>query len=97
MGLNKADKERYQALVEMGCICCKLFKDGIYSEPDIHHLVTFPKKDNQRTIPLCFYHHREGSNCDEYVSRHPWQSEFEARYGDEEYLLDETNKLIKTD
>lgn len=92
--MKKADKERYQKLVDLGCICCKLFKDEVYSEPDIHHLVTFPKKDNQRTIPLCFYHHREGGNCDDYVSRHPWFAEFENRYDSEENLLKLTNELI---
>jgi len=92
--MKKADKERYQKLVELGCICCRKF-EGENSPPEIHHLVTFPKKDNQRTIGLCFVHHREGSNNINYVSRHPFMAEFEERYGSEESLLEETNKLIK--
>jgi len=91
--LNKADKLRYQKLSDLGCLIC-LIHEGVYSQCEIHHLVTFPKKDNQRTIGLCYVHHREGSNCDEYVSRHPWLTEFENRYGDEDSLLEKANNLI---
>jgi hypothetical protein len=35
------------------------------------------------TIPLCFNHHREGSDCSQYTSRHPHKSRFEERYGTE--------------
>ena len=91
--MNKADKERYQKIADLGCIVCNL-EMGVFSPCEIHHPWGRTKGGNQKTIGLCFRHHREGSNCNEYVSRHPHLSEFEARYGDEEYLLNETNKLI---
>jgi len=91
--VKKADKERYQKLSELGCIVCKLF-EGEWSPIDVHHIEGRTKDGNQKTIGLCFYHHREGSNCESHVSRHPWLSEFEARYGTEQYLLEETNKLL---
>jgi len=91
--MKKADKERYQAITEMGCIVCLKFK-GIFTPCDVHHLNGRTGNGNQETIGLCFYHHRQGGNCDEYVSRHPWLSEFEARYGNEQDLLKEVNELI---
>jgi len=93
--VNKADKERYQKIVDAGCIICLLEK-GIYSPPEIHHPYGRKKGGNQKTYGLCFCHHREGSNCDEYVSRHPWKAEFEARYGSEEELLKSTNVILES-
>lgn len=92
--MNKADKARYEKLSEIGCIICKEFEDT-YSPPEIHHINGRTKNGNQETIGLCYYHHREGSNCDKYVSRHPWLTEFEGRYKPEAELLEITNNLIK--
>ncbi len=89
--MNKADKIRYAKISEQGCIICELY-EGTYSPCEIHHLS--PRKHNQRTIGLCFLHHREGSSKPEYVSRHPFKFEFEERYKSEEKLLEITNKLI---
>ena len=91
--MKKADKERYQAIAEMGCICC-LKDKGVFSPCEIHHINGRTGNGNQETIGLCFHHHRQGGNCDEYVSRHPWLTEFEARYGNEIDLLEEVNKRI---
>ena len=91
--MNKIDKERYQKLADLGYIVCKSFED-VWSPIEVHHINGRTKNGNQETIGLCFFHHREGSNCDEYVSRHPWLTEFEARYGDEQSLLEKTNGLI---
>jgi len=91
--LKKADKERYEKIAEIGCIVCKLF-EGTWSPAEIHHPNGRTKNGNQETYGLCFYHHREGSNCAEYTSRHPWLTEFEARYKTEEELIEITNKLI---
>ena len=91
--MKKADKERYSKLSELGCIICLKLK-GVYSPPSIHHIAGRTGDGNQKTIPLCYLHHQEGSNCNEYVSRHPWLTEFEERYGTEQSLLEETNRLI---
>jgi hypothetical protein len=92
--MKKADKERYQKLAELGCICCRLF-EGVFSPCDVHHINGRTKNGNQETIGLCYYHHREGSNCETHVSRHPWLSEFEDRYKTEAELLEITNDLLK--
>ena len=92
--MKKADTERYEKLVEMGCVVCTLFHDGVYSPPEIHHLITFPKRDNQRTIPLCFNHHNAKIDCNEFTSRHPFKFRFEERYGTEESLLGHTNSQL---
>ena len=91
--MKKADKERYQKLLELGCIVCLLHED-VWSPAEIHHPYGKTKDGNQKTYPLCPTHHRSGVNRDEYVSRHPWLTEFEERYGTEESLLAETNRLI---
>ena len=93
MIMNKADKERYQKLSDLGCIVCLLEK-GVYSPPEIHHPFGRTKGGNQKTYPLCFFHHNSRVDCDAYTSRHPWKTKFEERYGTEESLLVETNRLI---
>ena len=93
LAVNKADKERYQKLSELGCIVCVIY-EGVWSPCEIHHPNGRTGNGNQETLGLCFRHHREGSNNKMYVSRHPWLAEFEDRYGSEEWLLEETNKLI---
>lgn len=95
LAVSKKDKERYQKLADLGCICCLLDK-GCWTPCEIHHPYGRTGDGNQKTIGLCFLHYREGSNCDEYVSRHPWIAEFTERYGTEEFLLEETNLLISS-
>lgn len=95
LAVNKADKQRYQALAEIGCIICKKF-DGVFSPASIHHTEGRTGDGNQKTIPLCWRHHQEGSNNEMWVSRHPFKFEFESRYGSEQDLLEEVNELINT-
>ena len=90
--MKKADKQRYQALVELGCIICK--QEGKYTPPQIHHINGRTGNGNQETIPLCYYHHMEGSNDECFTSRHPWKARFIQRYGPEQDLLKEVNELI---
>lgn len=93
MKASKADKERYEKLIEMGCCVCLKYK-GIYTPPEIHHPWGRKGDGNQKTIGLCFYHHRQGGKTEEYVSRHPWLTEFEERYGTEESLLEYVNDYL---
>ncbi len=84
-----------QQLQQLGCIVC-LNEHGLYSPPDVHHI---HKNGNRRvddfhTIPLCPMHHRFGLNTKECVSRHPWKTEFEKRYGDEWDLFEQVKELI---
>jgi len=93
--MNKADKLRYQALIELGCIICK--KEGKYTPPQIHHINGRTGNGNQETIPLCYYHHMGDNDDEAYTSRHPFKARFIARYGNEQDLLDEVNKLINVE
>jgi hypothetical protein len=92
--MNKTDKDRYDKLVQIGCIVCRN-KMGVYSIPEIHHINGRTGNGNQETIGLCTKHHREGSDNEHWTSRHPWRKRFEARYGTEAELLAKTNELLE--
>lgn len=91
--MNKEDKTRFDLLSQLGCIVC-VRERGIFTPPEIHHINGRTGNGNQETIGLCFFHHREGSDCQEYTSRHPYKARFIARYGTEAELLEATNKLL---
>lgn len=91
--MKKADTERYQKLVELGCIICLKF-EGVYSPPEIHHPFGRTKDGNQKTYPLCYLHHNARVDCDDYTSRHPYKFRFEERYDTDENLLKETNQRL---
>lgn len=92
---TKADKVRFAQLQEMGCIVCRLYLE-VYSPPEIHHIAGKTKAGaHQKTIPLCFRHHREGADCDKYTSRHPHKLRFEERYGREITLLQAVNEHLE--
>ena len=80
---TKEEQAWMDAIVEYGCIICKQ-EWGIFTPPEVHHLEGKPKaKSHFVTIPLCYRHHREGSDNSQYTSRHPNKARFEARYGSE--------------
>ena len=83
----------FQSLQDLGCIVC-LNEFGVRSPPDIHHIHKNGNRrvDDYHTIPLCPNHHRSGVNNSMYVSRHPWKSEFEKRYGTEMELLEQVRE-----
>ena len=91
--MKKADKERYQKLIDLGCIVCLIFEE-VYTPPEIHHPYGRKGNGNQKTYPLCFLHHNSRVDCDDYTSRHPYKFKFEERYDTDENLLEETNRLI---
>jgi hypothetical protein len=95
--MKKADKERYDLLIQLGCIVCLIHK-GIYTPPQIHHPYGRKGDGNQKTIGLCYCHHmadQENPLNPEYTSRHPYKKRFEARYGTEAELLEETNRRLE--
>jgi len=58
---TKADRERFDKLLALGCICCRHF--GYFQPPEIHHLnldghAGQKRLGHQFTIPLDSYHHR---------------------------------------
>lgn len=79
-------------IASLGCIVCR--KTGKGKTPaEAHHLLHGGRQiDDFHTIPLCVPHHRAGVNTAEFVSRHPWRKEFEARYGSEAELLELTRE-----
>lgn len=92
---TKADKARFAALHELGCVVCRVFM-RVYTPPEVHHIngKTAPGA-HQRTLPLCYRHHREGVDCVTHTSRHPHKERFEKRYATEEELLEMTNVLLE--
>ena len=45
-------------------------------------------------LPLCYWHHRSGRDDEEITSRDHNQRRFEARYGTEESLLEQTKARV---
>ena len=84
-------------IVQLGCIVCWLEQD-INTPPQIHHTDGKTKPEaHMRTIPLCYHHHmadQQNPPHTAYTSRHPNKKAFEERHGTEEYLLEQTNRLV---
>lgn len=55
---TKADRRRFDALQQMGCISCRLEgRAGVL--PQIHHITDRGRRmGHQYTIPLCPWHHQ---------------------------------------
>lgn len=92
--MNKADKDRLSKIASMPCIVCQ--NEGLGETPsEIHHIVEGKKRlGHDKTIGLCFHHHRSGVDCELYTSRHPYKSRWESRYGTEYELLDQVNAIL---
>lgn len=92
---NKKEQAHIDAVREIGCIVCR--NEGLGLTPaSIHHCDGHTKPGaHYKTLPLCHYHHQEGSDCEAYTSRHPWKTRFISRYGTEEKLLEQVNELLK--
>ena len=94
--MTKVEKAWLDAICRVGCIVCRL--QGLGATPaEPHHLLL---KSGRRmghlfTIPLCPEHHRGHRNDAKCISRHPYRSAFEARYGTEAQLLERTKELVK--
>lgn len=91
---TKAEKDRMNQLSQVPCVVC-LLMFNVESPAEVHHILDGNRrKGHEFTISLCFAHHRQGLNTPACVSRHPYKKEFERRYGTEQVLLEETNKII---
>lgn len=82
------------AICQIGCIACRVMGiTGVPAEP--HHLLSGGRRIGHLfTIPLCQLHHRSHVNDGVIVSRHPWKRCFEAAYGTEQELLEQTRNLV---
>ncbi len=88
------EAEYMQRVRDLGCIVCRLHHD-CYSPAAIHHMDGKTKPGaHYHILPLCFVHHQGGNDCDEYTSRHPHKTKFEARYGKELDLYHTVNTIL---
>lgn len=93
---TKLEKEWMDSIVQVGCIVCRLHLK-VFTPPAVHHTDGKTKPGaHLKTIPLCPNHHQYKSNTGRWVSRHgDSRRAFEAAYGTEEWLREETRKLIR--
>ena len=79
---------------QLGCIVCR--NQGRLDVPcEIHHTDGKTKKDSHfKVLPLCFEHHRMGSDK-EPISRHPYKARFVKAYGTEQDLLNQVDELLQ--
>ena len=91
--MTKAQRHIYRVKA-LGCAICRNLGYGP-TPADAHHILrNGRRRDDFHTIPLCAVHHRSGVNNEQAVSRHPWKRAFEARYGSEMSLLEQTRQLL---
>lgn len=98
--INEADRMRYLAFQDIGCICCVIEKRP-QTPAQVHHIT---QDSNQNTLPLCPWHHQgqapQGMDDDMATvfygpSLAVSRRNFEARYGKEEELLVRVNALVQ--
>ena len=100
---TKDEQARYDALKELGCIVGRLRVVGCVG-CEIQHLTSGGRRiSNYHTIPLCPWHHRgqlpEGFTTTKATlcygpSFAKSRKQFEQIFGSEEYLLEQTNRLL---
>ena len=84
-----------ERVASLGCVVCR--NEGLGDTPAaVHHLLKSGKRIGHRhTIPLCYHHHQSGHNDALAVSVHPWEQEFERRYGTQAALLEQVTRELK--
>lgn len=101
---TKADRRRFDALKDMGCIASRLRGLG-YVAPDIHHLVEGGRRlGHQYTIPLAPWHNRgdlpeqcaNEAEAREILgpSMYRHKRDFVREFGTERQLLDIINEWL---
>lgn len=89
-----AEERLHMARVaDLGCIVCHNL--GFGNRPcELHHVYGKTKKGTHlKVLPLCFEHHRMGSDK-EPISRHPYKKRFIEAYGTEESLLEQVDTIL---
>ena len=90
---TKAERNHMGAVAALGCVVCRNLGFG-ETPAEVHHIGngTLGKKaSNFETIPLCDAHHRNGGHG---VAVHAGRKTFEARYGTERELLEQTRREL---
>jgi Recombination enhancement, RecA-dependent nuclease len=89
-----AESAWMDAITTLGCIACIL--DGHQGRPGaVHHILSGGRRMGHLfTLCLCQPgHHMDGAQAG-MVSRHPWKTRFEERYGSEASLLEFTKHML---
>lgn len=84
---TKEEKRWMDAIVDHGCIACRL--DGHEPRPTaVHHILRGGvRMGHLFSLPLCDPGHHQGGQPLSLISRHPDKAAFEERYGTEMELL----------
>ena len=100
---TKAEKERFKAIGEIGCIPCWI-ENMQYREPDVQHVVEGGKrKGHEYTYGCCPWHHRgvlpdgmtgHQAERDLGPSLAVSRKDYHARYGGEDHLVALQNVAI---
>lgn len=93
-------KTRFAKLREIGCLIANNWPDeGIRCEGrlEINHLNSMmgPKRDDERTICLCFGHHQRQSSLPLGEAYHKGSKKFREKYGTDDELLAIQNQLLE--
>lgn len=94
------DKKRLEAVANLGCIVCRKLGNG-WVPAQVHHLRRNPetgiklgmsqRAGDNHTIPLCRQHHQGPIGW----GFHGGERTFEATYGTEADLWEQTNALLE--
>ena len=90
---TKDERDHMGRVAALSCIVCR--NEGLGDTPAmVHHIGngTMGKRaSNYETIPLCSEHHQHGGHG---VAVHAGRKAFEARYGTEQELLEQTRREL---
>lgn len=92
---TKAEKKLWDAIAQLGCIAC--LKDGWRNpQVSIHHTDGRTKPGaHKKVLGLCAGHHQDGTGIPGLIAVHPWKARFEAKYGTQEELIQETMRMLE--
>ena len=91
---TKSEQAWLDAICRIGCCVCIRRNLG-HTPGEPHHMLDGNLRlGHLFTVYLCPTHHRSGLNNRMAVSRHPWRTEFERRYGTEVELHTWTKKQV---
>ena len=102
---TKAERERFSYFASIGCIACRLAQQADCGVTEAHHLLSGNKRrGHEYTIPLGSWHHRgeppHGLTAKQATmifgpSLARMSRNFREQYGDDSFLLAETNGRIE--
>lgn len=97
--MNKASQERYALMAEHGCLIAHYWPEEAKNcggKLENNHLnsIAHRKRDDMRTVRLCFNHHQAQSPLPVGEAYHKGSKLFRAKYGDDEALLAKENERL---